>query len=277
LSEDRHVLGLDQARGFVLDMDGVLYRGDEPLPGLGAFVETARRRGVPFVFVTNNSMRTVAQYVAKLAEMGVTVAPDRIITSGSAVAEYLVEHYAPGTRVYVLGMPALEQVVVNAETGFVLDTATPEVVVSGSDFTLTYEKLKIATLAIRRGAAWVATNPDTTLPVEDGLWPGAGAILAALRAATDAEPLVVGKPEPVMMQLALRRMGLPASQAIMVGDRLDTDILGGIRAGMTTALVLTGVETPTTLAKQSIRPDYVFRDLAELVERAWGGAPTGRR
>lgn len=267
------MLELDKARGFVLDMDGVLYRGDEPLPGLVEFVETSDRRGIPFVFVTNNSMRTPAQYVAKLADLGVTVPANRIITSGVSVVEYLREHYPRGTRLYIIGMPALHELLLSDETGYVFDATAPELVVCGSDLTLTYEKLKIATLAIRRGAAWVATNPDTTLPVEDGLWPGAGAILAALRATTGVEPIVVGKPEPVMMQQALRRMGVPPAEAVMVGDRLDTDILGGIRAGMTTVLVMTGVETPATIAAQaSIRPDYILRDLAELVERAYGVA-----
>jgi 4-nitrophenyl phosphatase len=264
------VLELSKARGFVLDMDGVLYRGDEPLPGLSDFVATCDARGVPFVFVTNNSMRTPDQYVAKLADMGVAVAAGRIVTSGISVLEYLTEHFPRGTRVYIIGMPALHEVLINDDTGYVLDATSPELIVCGSDLTLTYEKLKIATLAIRRGAAWVATNPDPTLPVEEGLWPGAGAILAALRATTEAEPLVVGKPEPVMMQQALRRMGVPPTEAVMVGDRLDTDILGGIRSGMTTALVLTGVETPATLAAQAIKPDYVLRDLAELVERMRG-------
>lgn len=263
------MLELGKARGFVLDMDGVLYRGDEPLPGLTDFVANCERTDTAFVFVTNNSMRTPEQYVAKLADMGVAVASDRIITSGISVVEYLREHYPRGTRLYIIGMPALHHLLVNDDTGYVLDADDPELIVSASDLTLTYEKLKIATLAIRRGAAWVATNPDTTLPVENGLWPGAGAILAALRATTDAEPLVVGKPEPVMMQQALRRMGLPPAEAVMVGDRLDTDILGGIRSGMTTALVMTGVETPETVAAQTIKADYVLRDLAELVERVW--------
>jgi 4-nitrophenyl phosphatase len=264
------VLELSKARGFVLDMDGVLYRGDDPLPGLSEFVETCDARRIPFVFVTNNSMRTPEQYVAKLSGMGVAVAADRIVTSGISVLEYLTEHFGRGARVYIIGMPALHEVLINDRTGYVLDPTTPELIVCGSDLTLTYEKLKIATLAIRRGAAWVATNPDTTLPVEEGLWPGAGAILAALRATTEAEPLVVGKPEPVMMQQALRRMGVPPTEAVMVGDRLDTDILGGIRSGMTTALVLTGVETPETVAAQSIKPDYILRDLAELVDRIRG-------
>lgn len=267
---------LSKAAGFVLDMDGVLYRGDEPLPGLVDFIQTAEARGVPYIFVTNNSMRTPDEYVVKLAGMGVSVPVERILTSGIVVAEYLKEHYPRGTRLYVGGMPALHRVLINDDTGYVFDDQAPELVVNGSDFTLTYEKLKIAALAIQRGAAWVATNPDTSLPVEEGLWPGAGAILAAISATTGATPLVVGKPEPVMMVQALKHLGLPAAQAVMVGDRLDTDILGGIRAGMTTALVLTGVETPATAAASTIRADYLLRDLAELVERAWGVVPTAR-
>jgi 4-nitrophenyl phosphatase len=270
------VIGLDQAQGFVLDMDGVIYRGDDPLPGFLDFIALTGRHEVPFVFVTNNSMRTPEQYVTKMAAMGAVVPVERIITSGTVVTAYLREHFPRGTRVFVLGMPALEHLVISEATGFVLDPERPEVVVCGSDLTLTYEKLKIATLAIRRGAAWVATNPDTTLPVEDGLWPGAGAILAALRASTDAEPLVVGKPEPEMMMQALRRLGLPPERAIMIGDRLDTDILGGTRVGMTTALVLTGVETPESAVMQPIKADHVVRDLAELVERVWGRSAAGR-
>lgn len=264
------MLKLVEAKGFVLDMDGVLYRGDEPLPGLVEFVALCRRHRIPFVFVTNNSMRTPEQYVTKLADMGADVAADRIITSGTSVVEYLVERFPRGTRLYIVGMPALHDVLINEATGYILDPARADLVVTGSDLTLTYEKLKLATLAIRRGATWVATNPDTTLPVEDGLWPGAGAIIAALRASTDAAPTVVGKPEPVMMAQALRRMGVAAADAIMVGDRLDTDILGGIRAGMTTALVMTGVETPETVAAQSIAADYTLHNLAELVQRVWG-------
>lgn len=267
---------LSKAAGFVLDMDGVLYRGDEPLPGLVDFIQTAEARGVPYIFVTNNSMRTPDEYVVKLAGMGVSVPVERILTSGIVVAEYLKEHYPRGTRLYVGGMPALHRVLINDDTGYVFDDQAPELVVNGSDFTLTYEKLKIAALAIQRGAAWVATNPDTSLPVEEGLWPGAGAILAAISATTGATPLVVGKPEPVMMVQALKHLGLPAARAVMVGDRLDTDILGGIRAGMTTALVLTGVETPATASASTIRADYLLRDLAELVERVWGVVPTTR-
>lgn len=263
------VLQLNQAKGFVLDMDGVLYRGDSPLPGMLDFIRITTERGIPYVFVTNNSMRTPAQYVSKLAAMGATVPIERIITSGTTAALYLRQHYRPGTRVYVIGMPALHEVIFTDETGFVLDTEAPELVVSGSDFTFTYEKLKIATMAIHRGAAWIATNADTTLPVENGLWPGAGALIAAVRAATKAEPLVLGKPEPEMMQQALHKIQVPAASAVMIGDRLDTDILGGIRSGMTTALVLTGVETEDSAGGDAITPDYVFEDLGALVKAAW--------
>lgn len=264
------MLKLSEAQGFVLDMDGVLYRGDEPLPGMLDFIHTVGRRQIPFIFVTNNSMRTPDQYVDKLAKMGATVDRSRIITSGTTAADYLQQHYPRGTRLYVVGMPALHEVLINDTTGFVLDPERPELVVNGSDITFTYEKLKLAMRGIRAGATWIATNADTTLPVEDGLWPGAGALIAALRACTDAEPLVLGKPEPEMMQQALKRIGLPAHTAVMIGDRLDTDILGGLRAGMTTALVLTGVDSEETSPTQSITPEYVFRDLAELVEKTWG-------
>lgn len=263
------MLELKQARGIVLDMDGVLYRGDEPLPGMLDFINGCATHQLPYLFVTNNSMRTPDQYVHKLAKMGANVPVDRIITSGTTLVDYLTQHYPRGTRIYMFGMPALHELLYSEATGFVFDPERPELVVNGSDLTFTYEKLKLAMRAIRAGATWIATNADTTLPVEDGLWPGAGALIAAVRAATNAEPLVLGKPEPEMMRQALARLGLPAEQSIMVGDRLDTDILGGLRVGMTTVLVLTGVEVEAGSDGQTIKADYVMRGLDELVERLW--------
>jgi 4-nitrophenyl phosphatase len=255
---------LAEVRGIAFDMDGVLYRGEHVLPGAVELVTELQRRGIPFAMVTNNSTRTPEEYAAKLARLGMTVAAEQIVTSGIATRDWMRLHYRPGTRVYVLGMPALVEAILG-DGRFVSAGRDAEVVVSGADFTLTYEKLKIATLAIRDGADWIATNADRTFPSEDGLIPGSGAIVAALQAATDRTPLVIGKPEPAMLLRAADVMGLSPHELLVIGDRLDTDVLAGKRAGARTALVLTGVSTREDLTMTEWLPDLVLSDLRELL------------
>ncbi len=256
---------LTRIRGIAFDMDGVLYRGDQPLPGAAELVASLSARGIPFVMVTNNATKTPEEYAAKLARLGMEVPPDRIVTSAIATRDWMRQQYPAGTRVYVLGMAALERAIY-ADGWFLPAGRDAEVVVNGADFTLTYEKLKIATLAIRRGAEWVATNADRTFPSEEGLIPGSGAIVAALQAATDRTPIVIGKPQPAMLFRAAELLGIEPREMLMIGDRLDTDILAGRRAGALTALVLTGVSTRDDLATSSVQPDMVVADLQVVLE-----------
>ncbi len=255
---------LQRTTGFVIDMDGVLYRGDTVLPHVNDFLDVLDRRKVPFVLATNNSTRLPEQYVQKLAAMGVTVTSDRIQTSGQATAAWLKERYQRGTTVYVLGMTALEAAVYG-DGYFVQAGKDAQVVVCGADFEVTYEKLRIATLAIRHGAAFVATNGDTTFPTEEGLIPGAGSILAALVAATSVNPEVVGKPSTGMLLQGASLLGTEPAHTVMLGDRLDTDILAGERAGFITIMVLTGVSTLDEVAESEIKPDVLLSDLEPLV------------
>lgn len=260
------ILGiLETVRGIVFDMDGVLYRGEQPLPGAAELVETLASQRIPFAMVTNNSTRTPEQYAAKLARMGILVEPERIVTSGIATREYLQSRYERGTRVYVLGMAALEEAILG-DGWFVPAGREADVVVSGADFTLTYEKLKVATLAIRAGADWIATNADRTFPSEEGLIPGSGAIVAALQAATDRNPIVIGKPEPRMVLEAADRLRVDPSELLVIGDRLDTDVLAGQRAGCRTALVLTGVADRSHVETAEVVPDLVLDDLVVLLQ-----------
>ncbi len=253
-----------RARGFAIDMDGVLYRGDTVLPHVNDFLAVLERRGVPFVLATNNSTRLPEQYVQKLSAMGITVAADRIQTSGQATAAWLKERYSRGTTVYVVGMAALETAIYG-DGYFIQAGKDAEVVVAGADFEVTYEKLRIACLAIRRGAAFVATNGDTTFPTEEGLIPGAGALLAALEAATSTTPDVVGKPSTGMLLQGAQLLGTEPESTIMLGDRLDTDILAGQRAGFITIMVLTGVTTFDEVAESELQPDILLQDLEPLV------------
>jgi 4-nitrophenyl phosphatase len=256
---------LDQVRGYVIDMDGVLYRGDAVLPHVCDFLEALDRHDVPFVLATNNSTRSSEQYVEKLAHMGVAVAASRILTSGQATAARMKEEYPRGSTVYVVGMDALREAIF-ADGYFVPAGKDAQVVASGADFEVTYENLMIATLAIRRGAGFIATNGDTTFPTEEGLIPGAGAILAALEAATNVSPEVIGKPSTGMLIQGAALLGTEPGATVMLGDRLDTDILAGRRAGFTTLMVLTGVSTLEELATSELQPDVLLPDLGPLVE-----------
>jgi 4-nitrophenyl phosphatase len=266
---DKHA-SLKRLQHLLIDMDGVLWRGDKPMHALADFFDMLRRRQIGFVLTTNNASRAADHYVERLAGYGIKISPDQILTSAQATACYLAERSKPGTPIYFIGEAGLGQAL--AAEGFRLvplgADEQPRYVVAGWDRHLTFEKLAQATLYIRAGASFIATNPDRTWPSERGLLPGAGAILAALEAATDVAPTVIGKPSPLMLQIAMERVGAQATTTAMLGDRLETDILGGHNAGVTTILVLSGVATRDELETSSIQPDLVFEDIAALT-RAW--------
>lgn len=250
--------------GLIMDMDGVLWRGDQGLPGLRAFFNTLHRREIRFCLATNNSSRTIDYFVGKLAGMGVEVEANQIISSAYATADYLLAEMGPDCAVHVVGQDG----VVDALTsrGFRLTENGADCVVVGIDRQFSYQKLRAASALIQRGARFIGTNGDLTFPTPEGPAPGAGAILAAISAASGVEPTIIGKPEPLMFQLALERMGTDPERTLMVGDRLETDILGGQRAGLGTILVLSGVTDRTVLAGSSIQPDWVLDDISALVE-----------
>lgn len=251
-------------KAVIADMDGVLWRGDVPLPGLIEFFELLCARGLPFALATNNSAKSPADYVAKLERMGVlSIREEQIITSGTASISYMQARYSAGTRVYVLGGDGLRKILTDA--GFTVSEDGADVVVVGFAPQLTYERLKKATLLIRGGADFIGTNPDPSIPTPEGLAPGAGSIIAAVKTATDCEPIIIGKPHPPMFEAALRLLGTSPAETLMIGDRLTTDIEGAQQVGLRTALVLTGVTTRDELAVSPIKPDGVFEDLVELI------------
>jgi 4-nitrophenyl phosphatase len=253
---------LRSLRHLIIDMDGVLYRGDTIIPGTGELSAFLRAREIGFMLATNNATRTPQQFVDKLAGMGVAVHIHEVLTSSLATAGYLAGIAPPGTRVFVVGMDGLRTAL--GEAGFCLVEEGAEFVVVGMDFTVCYQRLAQAALQIRAGAQFIGTNPDRTFPSERGIMPGAGSLLAFLEAATAVKPTVIGKPEAAMMEQALARMGAEPATTAILGDRLETDILAGQRAGMRTLLVLSGVTDRALLADSAIRPDLVFEDVAEL-------------
>lgn len=261
----RHTLS--SLKGLIIDMDGVLWRGREPLPGIAEFFAFLRARGIRFVLATNNSSRTEAQVAERLAGYGAPVAIDEIVTSSTATAEYLASLVPAGSRVYAIGMDGVRQAL--TQRGFVLGEENgAAAVVVGIDWRVTYDQLKRATLLIRGGAKFVGTNSDATYPAPEGIIPGNGALLAAIETATGVKPIVVGKPEPILYQQSLRRLNTPLEATAALGDRLETDIRGGIRAGLKTILVMSGVTTPELLAASDVQPDWVFEDILDLA-RHW--------
>lgn len=255
---------LDKIRAIAADMDGVLWRGMQPLPGLNALFDFFHRENMPFVLATNNSRKTPADYIHKLAGMGVHgLRPHHIITSGTATARYLRREYAAGARLFVVGGDGLKQIL--AQAGFALVEEDAEVVVCGLDFDLTYSKMRGAALQIRRGADFIGTNPDSSFPSPAGLAPGAGSILALLEAASGISATIIGKPERAMFESALHQLGARPAETLMIGDRIGTDIQGAQALGIKTALVMTGVETEASLRASVIQPDAVFAGLPELL------------
>jgi 4-nitrophenyl phosphatase len=267
-----------EIRGVICDMDGVLWRGTSALPGIEAFFTLLRELGVDYQLVTNNSSRTPTQYRRKLAEMGVETTEAHILNSSVATARYITE-LKPGASVYAIGdlgvVEALEAHGVNRVDVDADDAASDlagqslppvDFVVVGWDRALTWRKLAVATRLILEGAAFVATNPDLTFPLETTLAPGNGAQIAALEAATGVKATVIGKPAPLLYRQAMTAMGTTPESTLVIGDRLDTDILGGIRLGMPTALVLTGITHREALADSPIQPTVVLEDLPMLIE-----------
>lgn len=247
---------------LIIDMDGVLYLGDQPMRGLREFFAFLRERNIRFILATNNSTRTPQAYVEKLAGMGVTVSPEEILVSGQATARFLAREYAPGTRVHVFGMPSLKQAM--TDEGFVLADQDVQLVVASMDRDVTYEKLKRATLLIRGGARFIATNLDPTNPSEEGLLPGTGSMIAALETASGTRAQAIGKPQPTMYQLAMEQMGASPQTTAAIGDRVDTDILGGKKAGLTTICVLSG--SSSRAEAEAVETDLIFDDIAHLLQ-----------
>lgn len=261
---------MKQIKNLILDMDGVLWHGNRPVPGLPDFFEQIAALGIRWVFATNNSSKTRQQYVQKFGGMGVTINPNHVMTSAVATGHYMQDAFAAGAPIYVLGADGLHESL--TEAGFhILDRAdyqTPAAaVVTGLNWHVTYEDLCVATLQINNhGAKFVASNADSTYPSERGLLPGAGALLSIIKTATEQEPVVVGKPFPIMYQQALKLLGDGATleNTAMVGDRLNTDVAGAVGAGMRSVLVMSGITQPADLETTDLNPDFVLSGIMEL-------------
>lgn len=257
----------DHIRGLILDMDGVIWKSETPIGDLPAIFAEIRRRGLKFVFATNNSTRTPQQYVAQLASLGVEVAPEQVVTSSLAAAALLARRLPPAAPIFAIGEDGLLQAL--AEKGLrtlaVEQAESALAVVMGIDRKINFQKLAEATLLVRRGLPFYATNLDKTFPTPRGQIPGSGAWASVVITASETEPIVAGKPATALMELALERLALPRESALVVGDRLETDIAAGQAAHCSTALVLTGVSTRAQAAAWTPKIDLIAGSLAEMI------------
>jgi 4-nitrophenyl phosphatase len=255
-------------KALILDMDGVLWKGEEPIGDLPAIFNRMENAGLKVMFATNNALKPVAGYREKLNSLGLHVNGNQIVNSTMAVSYLLQKDFPKGGPIFVVGSPGLKAYL--ADHGYYQADEDVLAVVVGLDRTFTYDKLAHANRLIRSGAPFIATNPDPTFPLPEEVAPGAGSIIASVQTASQTKPIFAGKPSPTLYEMALQQLRLPPEQVLAVGDRLDTDILGGQRAGCRTALVLSGIHQQADLEQWSSPPDLVAPDLEALVNRITG-------
>jgi len=252
-------------RGWLFDLDGTIYLGERLVPGADATIGALRAAGRRVVFLSNKPLQTRAEYAAKLTRLGVPAAPDDVINSSLVLARYLRDR-DPGAPVFVIGEPPMLEEM--AAHGFeVRPDERVRWVVIAFDRTFDYAKLNVALQAVKRGARLIATNPDRTCPVEGGEIPDCAGMIAAVEAVTDRKvEAIVGKPSPIILEVALATLGVPADDAAIVGDRIETDIVMGRRLGLGTVLVLSGVTRAGDPRIAVIAPDHVVGSVRDLVE-----------
>jgi len=261
---------LSSIRAVLIDMDGVVYVGDTPLPGVQDFLDYLEETDRHWLYITNNSSRTPEMYVDKLTAMNMRAQPENILGSAQATAGWLAQQYPlDGTsraKVIMLGQEGLRAALLSEQFELVDDPFAAELAVVGINFDLHYDRVADVALAIRNGARFIGTNPDTTFPSERGHIPGTGAIIALLQAATDVQPEIIGKPNPGMFDLAMQRLGVTIEETMMVGDRYETDIIGAVKMGIATVAVLTGITSQEEFAQANPPPDMVLDNLPALLE-----------
>lgn len=248
-------------KGYLIDLDGTIYRGSEPIPAGRRFVEQLQANQIPFLFLTNNTTKTPETVANRLAnEFSIHVGPETVYTATLATIDYMNDANK-GKKVYVIGEPGLIDPILAA--GYVWEEETPDYVVVGLDTDVTYEKFVVATLAIQKGATFIGTNPDKNIPTERGLLPGAGSVIAMIEASTQQKAIYIGKPEAIIMEKAVEILGMEKANVLMVGDNYTTDILAGINNGIDTLLVLSGFTQKADVPTLPVPPTYLVDSLDE--------------
>ncbi len=253
-------------RGLAIDMDGTVYKGMNVIPGAKEFIREMKEKGIPFMFVTNNSSKGRKQYFDKLSQMGFDVDMKNVLTSGTAALRFL-KNERPGKTVYVVGTESYMEDV--REYGIPLDDENPDIVLLSFDRELTYGKINKAYAFIKRGAEYIATHPDDLCPTEDDYDVDIGAFIAMYRYLLKKEPLIIGKPNRLLLDMAAAEMGIDSSEIAMVGDRLYTDIRMAYDNGLPSVLVLTGETKLEDLEHSDVKPTYVLDSVADIIEKVF--------
>ncbi len=260
---------LTEVRYLLIDLDGCMYRGEQLTKGAREAIALLKKRGIKYLYLTNNSTKSPQEFAEKLSRLGIPTSAEEIFTSAQATALYM--EGLERKPIYVVGSSYLKQQLL--ERGFSLvredEAEQAGYVVVGLDFQLTYQKLAAACLAIQRGATFIATNPDANLPLEDRYLPGAGSIVNAIATATGVKPIVIGKPSKIIVNLALRKLNAKKRESAIIGDRLDTDVKAGKAAGIKAILLSHGVPLPS-FKKVRVKPDLVVNSLLSLAEQLGG-------
>ncbi len=249
--------------GFLLDMDGVIYRGSRLIPGAGDFIARLRNHGIPFRFLTNNSQRTRRDVALKLHRLGIEASEDEVFTCAMATARFLASQ-KPGGTAYVIGENGLAAAL--HRNGYTVVDDDADFVVVGEGRTMSFEMIERGVRLVQNGARLIATNLDPSCPTEQGIRPGCGAIVAMIERATGVQAFSVGKPSPVMMRAARKEMGLRTDETVMVGDTMDTDILGAVQMGYRSVLVLSGGTQRDDLKHFAYQPDLVVEHVNAIPE-----------
>ena len=252
---------LRNKKGFISDMDGVIYHGNMLLPGAGEFVKWLEDNGKDYIFLTNSPERTPRELQQKLGRMGLNVGEDHFYTSALATASFLASQ-CPGGSAYVIGEAGLVGALY--DKGFSMNDVNPDYVVVGETSSYNYDKILHAVALVRKGAKLIGTNPDMTGPIENGIAPATRALIAPIEMATGKQAYFVGKPNPLMMRQAMKTLGTHRADTVIVGDRMDTDIVAGIESEIETVLVLSGVTDEHTLGKYPYRPHYVLSGVGDI-------------
>ncbi len=248
-------------QAFICDMDGVIYHGKKLLDGAREFVEWLKKNDKKFLFLTNNSAYSPRELKERLYKLGIDVSEEHFMTSALATASFLASQ-KPGGRVYVIGGNGLIHALY--EAGFSMDDTDPDYVVVGETQNYNYENITRAIRLVMKGAKLIGTNPDLTGPAEEGILPACKALIAPIALSTGKEPYFIGKPNPLIMRHSLKRLGVRREETIIIGDRMDTDIIAGIESEIETVLVLTGITSLADLDKFSYRPHYILDDVGQI-------------
>lgn len=252
------VMKLKSYKGYLIDLDGTMYKGTEKIEAAADFVKKLYAKGIPYLFVTNNSSRTPEQVAQKLREFDIPAEEHQVFTTSQATANYIYEQ-KQNASVYAIGEEGIQTALEERKFSFAGENA--EYVVIGIDREISYEKLAVACLAVRNGAVFISTNADIAIPTERGLLPGNGSLTSVIAVSTQTKPIFIGKPESIIMEQALKILGTAKEETLMVGDYYDTDILAGMNAGLDTLLVHTGVTTKELLSNYNRMPTYAIDSL----------------